>query len=98
MCQATLVATRTALNSYGFEVMQAEYALSHPVKGFTTVVVSHVDPRDGCDPTGVFWGETLNGTAACASYEDYEAYTANREWFSAVMSDGELLSDMGVDL
>ncbi len=93
---ARLVASRAALNSDGFEVVQNEYTLTPAVNGFTTVVVSHVDPADGCDPTGVHWGETLDSAAKQPTYEAYKVHTANREYFREEMSDLEALKVMVV--
>ncbi len=94
MNTATLADSRTTLNSYGYEVSQTVYRLDPPLDGCEYVVVSHVDPADGCDPTGVFLGETLDG-GADLTYAEWKSYTARRRYFRDVMTDSEALQTLG---
>lgn len=81
---ATLVSGKVFRNSGNYEVAQNVYRLDPPCNGYAEVVVSHVDPDDGCDPTGLFLGYDEN---------DWEA--GERTYFQDVMTDDEVLRTLG---
>ncbi len=87
MKTATVVNGRTFLNYLGYECTQTEYRLDPPCNGHASVVVSHVDPADGCDPTGVFLGETLDG--GDLSFHDFT------RTYHDVMTDDRALQTLG---